>query len=107
MRIPALFLIILYKNTACFIHSDLNELLSVCYVLSVFTDLALKKRLIMIARKHFFCLPKLKIFFSRVFTKSRMSREDSTFRDEFSAQQNEHLPFLISKIEANDEPRVC
>lgn len=24
-----------------------------------------------------------------------------------SARQNEHLPFLISEIEANDEPRVC
>lgn len=33
-----------------------------------------------------------------------MTREDSAVRDVSSAQQNEHLPFLISKIEANDEP---
>lgn len=56
---------------------------------------------------HLFFILMPKNFFSHVLAKSWMSREDSTFRDEFSAQQNEHLPFLISKIEVNDEPRVC
>lgn len=81
-------------------------------MLTGFTDLiwkraqCLRKSRVQRARSTFVCGSRM--FLSKA-SKQDHRRVQKTARSEMGlpAQQNEHLPFLISEIEANDEPWVC